>query len=64
LKIELDVYRGRLRGLAVAEVEFPSAAAMKRFKPLPWFGREVTGRSAFSNSKLATSGKKPRTNSG
>jgi adenylate cyclase len=61
LKIELDVYRGRLRGLAVAEVEFPSAAAMKKFKPPKWFGREVTGSDAYSNSSLATSGEKPKT---
>ena len=56
LKIELDVYRGRLRGLAVAEVEFPSVAAMKKFRPPDWFGREVTGKDAYSNSRLATFG--------
>ena len=56
VKIEVDVYRGKLRGLATAEVEFPSAAAMKRFRPPGWFGREVTGVKAFSNSELARNG--------
>ncbi len=60
LKIELDVYAGRLRGLAVAEVEFPSAAAMKKFHPPDWFGKEVTGNDAYSNSTLASSGKNPK----
>ena len=53
--IEVDVYRGRLKGLVVAEVEFGSAAAMRRFEPPGWFGREVTGQKAYSNSVLATS---------
>jgi adenylate cyclase len=56
LKIELDVYRGKARGLATAEVEFPSAAALRRFTPPPWFGREVTGVKALSNSELARRG--------
>jgi CYTH domain-containing protein len=54
--IELDIYRGKLKGLVVAEVEFPSLAAMRRFEPPPWFGREVTGRDELANSRLAVSG--------
>src|SRR5436190_340782 len=42
LTIELDVYRGALRGLVVAEVEFRSDSALRRFVPPPWFGKEVT----------------------
>jgi CYTH domain-containing protein len=56
VSIELDVYRDNARGLAVAEVEFESQAALKRFAPPDWFGREVTGRKEFSNSQLAVTG--------
>lgn len=57
--IELDVYRGKLKGLMVAEVEFSSAAAARSFRPPPWFGREVTGVNRFSNAALACRSKPP-----
>src|SRR5204862_6302703 len=41
--IEVDVYRGKNKGLIVAEVEFPTREACRKFKPLDWFGRDVTG---------------------
>jgi adenylate cyclase len=53
LKIEIDVYRGRNHGLVVAEVEFPSRASCRKFKPPGWFGREVTGEKRYSNVRLA-----------
>jgi CYTH domain-containing protein len=53
-KIEVDIYRGENHGLVVAEVEFPSHAARRRFKPPSWFGREVTGEKRYSNLRLAT----------
>jgi adenylate cyclase len=53
-KIEVDIYRGENNGLVVAEVEFPSHAARRRFKPPGWFGREVTGEKRYSNLRLAT----------
>ena len=53
LKIELDIYHGRNHGLMVAEVEFPSHAGRRRFKPPRWFGREVTGEKRYSNVRLA-----------
>ena len=56
LKIEVDVYRGELRGLVTAEVEFLSAAALRRFAPPAWFGREVTDVKALANSELARHG--------
>lgn len=59
--IELDVYRGKARGLIVAEVEFDSTAALERFLPPDWFDRDVTGRREFSNSHLAAAGWKRRT---
>jgi adenylate cyclase len=56
LTIELDVYRGRLRGLRIAEVEFASDAGLRRFEPPDWFGKEVTGVKSFTNSELAANG--------
>jgi CYTH domain-containing protein len=53
LTIEIDVYQGRNRGLVVAEVEFPSQASCRKFKPPSWFGREVSGKQRYSNLKLA-----------
>ena len=51
--IEIDIYRGRHAGLVVAEVEFPDRASCRRFKPPPWFGREVTDEKRYSNVRLA-----------
>jgi CYTH domain-containing protein len=53
LLIEVDVYRGRHAGLVVAEVEFPDRVICRRFRPPPWFGREVTGDKRYSNVRLA-----------
>jgi adenylate cyclase len=58
--VELDVYRGAVRGLVVAEVEFRSDRALRRFVPPDWFGREITGRKEFANSRLAVTGWKGR----
>jgi adenylate cyclase len=52
--IEFDIYRGKNKGLMVAEVEFPNRVACRKFKPPNWFGREVTGDRRYSNIKLAT----------
>jgi adenylate cyclase len=51
--IEIDVYQGSNRGLVIAEVEFPTEASCRAFKPPPWFGREVTGEKRYSNIRLA-----------
>lgn len=53
LVIEIDVYHGRNRGVIVAEVEFPSLASCRKFRPPRWFGREVTGEKRYSNVRLA-----------
>jgi adenylate cyclase len=55
LTLELDVYGGRHRGLKVAEVEFTTAAASKKFSPPSWFGKELTGDKRYSNQFLALS---------
>jgi adenylate cyclase len=54
LLIEIDIYRGKHRGLVVAEVEFPNRAACRKFEAPAWFGREVTGNKRYSNVRLAT----------
>jgi CYTH domain-containing protein len=57
LVIELDVYRGALDGLVVAEVEFPSEEASGRFAGPGWFGVEVTTDDAYKNRALAVDGR-------
>jgi 8-oxo-dGTP diphosphatase len=52
--IELDLYEGIHRGLAVAEVEFPSEADAAAWEPPDWIGEEVTGDPAFANANLAS----------
>jgi adenylate cyclase len=52
--IEIDIYRRKHKGLVVAEVEFPSRTACRKFKTPAWFGREVTGNKRYSNVRLAT----------
>jgi adenylate cyclase len=51
--IEVDIYAGRNKGLIVAEVEFDDEKQCQRFQPPDWFGREVSGKSRYSNVKLA-----------
>jgi CYTH domain-containing protein len=51
--ITLDVYKGRHRGLKVAEVEFTSRAQSRRFIPPVWFGQEVTRNKRYRNRSLA-----------
>jgi adenylate cyclase len=50
---EVDVYRGQLAGLVVAELEFPSEAAAAAFVPPHWFGTEVTTDPRYRNAALA-----------
>src|SRR5512133_1343241 len=50
---EVDVYRGPLAGLVVAELEFPSEAEAAGFVPPPWFGTEVTTDPRYRNAALA-----------
>jgi CYTH domain-containing protein len=54
--IEVDVYRGDLEGLIIAEVEFTSLEGAEEFQPLPWFGIEVTEDKRYKNFNLAVYG--------
>lgn len=56
LTAEIDIYEGRLEGLAVAEVEFPSAESMKVFSAPDWLGEEVSSIEEFKNKNLALGG--------
>ena len=51
--IEIDIYRGRHRGLVVAEVEFETVKSSEAFEGPSWLGRDVTGRPKYSNVALA-----------
>ncbi len=54
--VELDVYRGGLKGLVVAEVEFATVAQSRAFMPPPWLGREVTYDKRYKNKELSRRG--------
>jgi adenylate cyclase len=52
--IEMDIYDAPRRGLITADIEFNSRQqARRRFRPPPWFGREITGDPRYSNQRLA-----------
>jgi CYTH domain-containing protein len=51
--IEIDIYRGRHKGLVVAEVEFDNRRSCAAFVPPDWIGRDVTGKPKYSNVVLA-----------
>ena len=55
--VELDLYSGALKGLIVAEVEFPDVESAEAFSAPDWFGLEVTADKAFKNQQLATQGR-------
>lgn len=56
LTVEVDRYLDNLSGLIMAEVEFPTDEASRKFEPPDWFGLEVTDRPEYSNCNLAVHG--------
>jgi len=48
--VDVDTYPN---GLTVAEVEFKSQEDCDTFKPIDWFGPEITGVKEYSNITLA-----------
>jgi len=54
--IEVDVYRRKLKGLVIAEVEFADTKSARAFEPPEWVGREVTDDEHFHNQSLALNG--------
>jgi len=55
-KIELNVFRGNLEGLVLAEIEFSSLEKSAEFKPPDWLGEEVTEDIRYKNQSLAQTG--------
>lgn len=51
--IEVDVYKDRLEGLIIAEVEFSSKEEAEKFHVPEWFGKEVTNSQKYKNKNLA-----------
>ena len=56
LTIELDIFKGELSPLVMAEVEFESEEQAKAYIPPDWFGTEVTYDSGFHNSNMSKYG--------
>jgi adenylate cyclase len=54
--IELNVYQGKLEGLALAEIEFPSRGESESFEPPDWLGEDVTEDKRYKNQNLARKG--------
>ena len=54
--IVLDVYDGRLKGLATARLKFPSEEASNAFRPFSWLGAEITDDERYKNRNLAFRG--------
>jgi adenylate cyclase len=54
--IEVDVFRGKLKGLVVAEIEFPDETAAKAFSIPSWLGEEITENEDYHNQNLARYG--------
>ena len=52
-RIEIDEFQGKLTGLILAEIEFPSLEDARNFEPPKWMGKEVTSDPAFKNQYLA-----------
>ncbi|WP_208875368.1 CYTH domain-containing protein [Streptomyces sp. PBH53] len=50
----VDVFDGRLLGLATVEVEFPSESEARAFDPPAWFGAEVTEDARYANRALSS----------
>lgn len=53
LTIELDIFSGILKGLYLAEVEFPSEEVARKYQPPTWFDQEVTNEHTYHNSNLS-----------
>ena len=53
LIIELDVFHDEFEGFILAEIEFPTEEASKKYDPPAFFGKEVTLDSHFHNSYLS-----------
>jgi adenylate cyclase len=55
--IEIDSFEAELSGLIIAEVEFKTVKAARKFVPPDWFGKEVTEDARYYNENLAQHGR-------
>ncbi len=53
LKIELDIFKERLEGLIIAEIEFKDEEAANNYKTPDWLGGDVSRDKRFTNTYLA-----------
>ncbi len=53
LTAEVDIFKGRLNGLKMVEVEFSNEKKREEFNPPEWFGEDITQKSWAANSVLA-----------
>lgn len=53
LKAELDVFRGKLKGLVFVEVEFPDIETAESFTKPEWFGDDVSSDKRYKNGYLS-----------
>ncbi|MBL7058467.1 hypothetical protein ISS03_03955 [Patescibacteria group bacterium] len=51
-EISVKIYYGKHEGLQRVEVEFKSVGEAKKFKPLDWFGEEITNTPLGKDSNL------------
>jgi len=54
--VYLDIYKNQHKGLYTVEVEFDTLEECDAFKPLSWFGREVTEEREYKNVIMALEG--------
>ncbi len=58
--IELDEFKGHLKDLLIAEIEFNDLCSANDFTPPSWFGKEVTDDANYQNSSLSKLDSPPR----
>lgn len=51
-RIEVDIYRGNLEGLIVAEIEFPDHVSAKSYQAPTWMEQEITHLNFLKNRNL------------
>lgn len=51
--IELDIYKGKHKGLIVAEIEFETEEQALNFVPPNWFSTDITKDKSYKNMMLA-----------
>ena len=53
---ELDIYKGKLEGLATVEVEFQTVKEAENFIPPVWFSSDISTDNRYKNTNLSLNG--------